>query len=380
MANVNFNVPFNPQEGITQQILTAIQLANEHHVQNQQLALQQQAQPSEIALREAQTGQSGAQTQQIQQTTAANLPAAQAAGENARTQYQQLQTQIDQENNPLVKAHLQAQSRGLNAEASFQEGKTALMNNPTDYSAAVDNIVDPKKYAELNKRTKAQMDALKPQFALQPELPARILGEAGSEIGTIERETDPSIIASRVSQAVQTQKGLYGGGQVSDVAPHLVPAATADATKAGTDYATFSGQMKNLKTQLAAAKTGDEVASAFAPAAVALGSNSFYGTHRFSPTELQVLDNLGSVPRQIDAWFAKHATGTLTPDSLKEFQSLVGRLEDAKSSAYKDTLKVVNKNYGSKFEPLDFGESSPETPQGGSEIHYKVVNGELVPQ
>src|SRR5229473_8321834 len=141
----------------------------------------------------------------------------------------------------------------------------------------------------------------------------------------IERETNPNVIAARVKQSVDTQRALYGGGAVSGVAPHLVPAATQEATKLGTEYATFAGQVKNLKTQLAAAKSGDEVAAAFAPVAASLGSNAFYGTHRFSPTELQTLQNLGSVPRQIDAWFSKHATGTLAPDTVKEFGALADR-------------------------------------------------------
>src|SRR5882757_5794081 len=93
-VDTRINVPFIPQEGITGQILSAIQAANEHHHQQQQLNLQQQqlqqtgayqrsqiadaqqdieirkraqdlvAQglPSEIALRKAQTDAQAAQT------------------------------------------------------------------------------------------------------------------------------------------------------------------------------------------------------------------------------------------------------------------------------------------------------------------------------
>src|SRR5882724_6043018 len=41
-VDTRINVPFIPQEGITGQILSAIQSANESHHQQQQLALQQQ--------------------------------------------------------------------------------------------------------------------------------------------------------------------------------------------------------------------------------------------------------------------------------------------------------------------------------------------------
>ena len=80
-TETRINVPFIPQEGITSQILAAIQLANETHARQQQLALQggqlgleqqrvgmeQAGQPSLIAQREAQTGLLGAQTAEAQQ-------------------------------------------------------------------------------------------------------------------------------------------------------------------------------------------------------------------------------------------------------------------------------------------------------------------------
>jgi hypothetical protein len=53
--DTRINVPWIPQEGLSSQILAAIQAANEEHYRNQQIALQQRAQPSEIAQREANT-------------------------------------------------------------------------------------------------------------------------------------------------------------------------------------------------------------------------------------------------------------------------------------------------------------------------------------
>lgn len=69
-VNSNINVPFIPQEGVTSQILQAMTLANEHWNQQQQLALQQQAQPSDINYKQALTAQAKANTalMQMQQT------------------------------------------------------------------------------------------------------------------------------------------------------------------------------------------------------------------------------------------------------------------------------------------------------------------------
>lgn len=69
-VNSNISIPFIPSEGITSQILSAMQLANEHHAQQQQnalqqgqLQLQQQAQPSQIAERESNKALIDAQTE-----------------------------------------------------------------------------------------------------------------------------------------------------------------------------------------------------------------------------------------------------------------------------------------------------------------------------
>jgi hypothetical protein len=71
-TNTDISVPFLPQTGITASILNALQLANEAHsqrmqqnLQQQQLGIQQQALPSEIAQREALTGQAQAEAAAI---------------------------------------------------------------------------------------------------------------------------------------------------------------------------------------------------------------------------------------------------------------------------------------------------------------------------
>lgn len=53
--NVNFQIPFNPAEGQTAQVLAAIQSGYAIRQQQQQLAMQQQQMPSQIAEREANT-------------------------------------------------------------------------------------------------------------------------------------------------------------------------------------------------------------------------------------------------------------------------------------------------------------------------------------
>jgi hypothetical protein len=68
-VDTRINIPFNPQEGITSQILSAIQLANEQHRSQQQTNIQQQQVnqqgaliPSDIAQKQAATALDRAQT------------------------------------------------------------------------------------------------------------------------------------------------------------------------------------------------------------------------------------------------------------------------------------------------------------------------------
>src|SRR5262249_9667618 len=55
MANIN--IPFNPQESVTSQILQAMQLANEEHARRVQQAQQQQAQAADIPYKQALTSE-----------------------------------------------------------------------------------------------------------------------------------------------------------------------------------------------------------------------------------------------------------------------------------------------------------------------------------
>lgn len=63
MADVKFSIPFLPQTGQSEAILSAIALAQEHAFRQRQLALQQAGQPSEIELRRAEAARADAQTQ-----------------------------------------------------------------------------------------------------------------------------------------------------------------------------------------------------------------------------------------------------------------------------------------------------------------------------
>lgn len=206
--------------------------------------------------------------------------------------------------------------------------------------------------AKMQDPTTAKEDIPRLQ-ALIPQATAAARQAQGFKVGVAAAEG-----AARANVEAQMARG--SNAALAQVPPHLVAPATAEATKLGTDYATVASQLANVKSGLTAAKNGDEVASAFAPVAAALGSNSFYGTHRIMPAEVQALGpGLGSVAREVNTWFDKHATGTLAPDSIKEFNALVDRLGSAAQDKYENGLKIANQNYGSTFKPLTI-EAKPQ--------------------
>lgn len=61
-VETRIQIPFLPQEGTTNSILQAIQLANERHLQQQQIGLQQQIAPSTVAKNEADAAYENAQS------------------------------------------------------------------------------------------------------------------------------------------------------------------------------------------------------------------------------------------------------------------------------------------------------------------------------
>lgn len=375
-VNTNIQIPFIPQTGVTGEILAAIQQANQEHIQRMTLANQQALIPSQVQKNVGEAAQAQGAAGVSQAQVQAGLPQAQATAEtasaaaaNSRAQLETIQGQIAQENNPLTKAQLQAQARNLNADASLNEAKAALMKNPGNVNAAVDQAIDPQKYPELNKRTKGSLEAVKPFLGMDPQLTTNIIGRGTSEIDAIERETDPQVIQARVQQAVETQKALYGGGAVSGVAPHLVGAATQAAAKAGTDYATAQQTSDDFKGLLDLSKAGNKVAYSYDPVAGVLQFNTSAGTKRINFNEIEAYGGAGSALDRVQAWLGKQSTGaSIAPDVLKDMGSVQQMVEKSAYTKYQRDIQVVNKSYGSKFEPLDF--SAPKTESQAPALDY----------
>ena len=203
------------------------------------------------------------------------------------------------------------------------------------------------------------------------EFKAHLPGEALNPVEVAKQEAlSPEIQGAKLKLAsaeaaarAQIEAGMLKGGdeEVKNVAPKSVNAARAEAAKAGTAYASVASQITKIKGDIDRAKTGDEVASAFVPVSSVLGSNSFFKTHRFSPTELEQFGpRLGSWGRQLNAALSKAGSGTLPAASLKEFKSMTDALADSAFEEYSNSLKVTNDVYKSTFKPAKIGEGAKQ--------------------
>jgi hypothetical protein len=291
---------------------------------------------------------------------------------------QQLMLQLQVEKDAVDSAKLP----GAKAESQRQAQQADI----------VQQLSDPAKLAEPGAVAAIQAKMRDPATdkADIPRLQALIPQAVAAQQQAQQNKVDIAKAEGWARANVELQVKRGSNAALAQVPPELIAPATAAATKAGTEYAAVASQLGNVKNLLAAAKNGDEVASAFAPIAAALGSNAFYGTHRLAPSEVQALGpQLGSVARELNTWFDKHATGTLAPDSIKEFNGLVDRLGSAAEDKYTNALSVANQNYGSTFKPVTMQSrptepTKPAIPQGAThtamgsdkKLHYTNAQGQ----
>lgn len=166
-VDTRINIPFIPQEGITGQILSAMQMANEHHIQNQKLALQQQQLQqqaplvqSETGLNTAKAGDVQAQTGLTNAQTAAGLPKAQADAANANTRLAQIKAAQETETNPILKAKLESESKLAQIEVDRANMGLKFFNSASGAGGVSDLMQNTRKsFGKLEPDEKAILDA-----------------------------------------------------------------------------------------------------------------------------------------------------------------------------------------------------------------------------
>lgn len=156
-TNVNYQVPFLPQEGITAQILHALQLANEHHVAQQQLGIQQQQANTQQQSVQQQASLIGAQAEHLKSETASGLSGAQAAAANAHAALEKAQADLLAASNPLDIKMKQIEVERAEALNKFYGAGASLDGASTPFDQMMSNT--RASLGKLSGDEKAILDA-----------------------------------------------------------------------------------------------------------------------------------------------------------------------------------------------------------------------------
>lgn len=114
-------------------------------------------------------------------------------------------------------------------------------------------------------------------------------------------------------------------------------AGLAALQKQADDYGKFVATANAAQSNIAAAKTGDELAASLGPLATALLVTSANGVHRVNTVEMDAAGkDVGSLGRRVDAALAKAGKGTLPAETIAETQQLIQRYSDAKFNSYQN--------------------------------------------
>jgi hypothetical protein len=162
------------------------------------------------------------------------------------------------------------------------------------------------------------------------------------------------------------QAGVAGSNSaLRGVPPHLVPAATADATKVGQEFMDATAAARDMKTFVDLAKSGNKIAYAYSPTEGVLTLNTARGVKRVNMAEIGSYSGAGSAQDRIMAFLGKQTSGASIPDDvLNDMATLHQSIAANAQQTYGSKLKVINQNYGSSFQPVDT--SSPPSLLGST--------------
>lgn len=161
-----------------------------------------------------------------------------------------------------------------------------------------------------------------------------------------------------------TQRG--NDAAVANVPAKEAPKARADFAKVGQEYAGAVQASEDMKTFIESMRNGNKVAYSYAPTEGVLTLNTGRGVKRVNMAEIKSYGGAGSTWDRIQAWFGKHVSGASIPDDIiGDMEDLHGAIAGNAKNAYSNKVKVINKTYGSSFEPVDLENKTPKTPSTG---------------
>jgi hypothetical protein len=269
----------------------------------------------------------------------------------------------------IADAKTVAETQKNAAQAALDQIKVNLSRNskPGDFDNVIDQAAPPNgANAALNQRTKGLVN-----FALQRgdiDSANRAITEMSNQLGAVEKETNPQVQAGKVAVAtaegqaranIEAQMLRGSNAAVSNVPPHLVAAATADATKAGTEFAQAQSVTQRLNAMMQAARQGNVIAYQVIPEEGTLQITTSQGVHRINKTEIDQYAGGGSAWDRLVGHVGRQLTGQSIPSNVLDDMARIQQIQaDGARSKYENSLKVINQSYGSTFKPVDIGQNA----------------------
>lgn len=377
-VDTRFNVPFIPQEGITSQILSAIQLANEQHFRQQQLGIQQQqtdiaAQkaPAEIEEAKARAGFYGSEAQRNQIQTDNMKRAQQMFGPSAQpaegaapppqnTPWLPSNTpgQLAPFVTAMIPTDLNDQEKNV-IESGAQAGRFEAMQ-AGDISKYLNSIRSGVDTVVASRNKNIENQPVQPDERknfLQNVLPSmENLSPAQKTLATAavngaKSHKDLDAIQARLmaqdNQAL-TAKVAEANRVSNERLQHSLQLDTDgrnNIIKNNTKWSDAYTQIQLGNKQIQAAANGDDLATRMIPTMEVLGINMTGGIRRISPTEYEAARIPASWANRFNSWVDAKLQGKTTPEMVKEGKQLFDDLADARYSSYLAEQKTTADNF-----------------------------------
>lgn len=262
-------------------------------------------------------------------------------------------------------ANLKAQNPGMVAESTIKQREADAMNaNPLDEAKNLSQTIDPAKYPDIYKSTLGLMHGA---VTLQQKQDALKTGVA--QMAERQKETDPSIRAAHVQQAVDTERATSGlkigqavataralragdNPAVAGVAPAAVAKVQSDAMKYDEEQLKANAAADSIAKVLDMAGSGNKAAGANVPMMGVGAVNAINGIKRINSAEIAQYGSAGSLLDQIQGRIGKLTAGQPIPaDVLKDMKELHQMLAEGSYKHYTDSIDNLNQRTGAQYRP-----------------------------
>jgi len=219
--------------------------------------------------------------------------------------------------------------------------------------------------------------------ALAGNLPYQAAGGSPQANQALNLETQQKVQAA--------QAGVAGApSALRGVAPHLVQAATAAFDKAGQEYAAAYQAGQNMSDFIQQARSGNKEAVRIVPLQGALEITTSQGVHRINRTEVDQFAGAGNAYDKLAGAIGGGVTGKNITDSvLNDMDAFQKTVSQNAATLHANKVATINASYGSKFEPMKFGQDQssnmtkqttsppPEVIKSWPEGRHTLRNGQV---